>query len=107
MNAMEEFHLTVETLFNGTRVSVTDLHDPFLHHVTTTDLSFWDWLSLLWRGRRIVHTIKIRGDDIAHRQWFRTDPLPGGAIGRTFQTKPPVQDAAARGGSAPPDRAEH
>lgn len=72
MNAMEEKHLTIETLIDGHRIGKEEINDPFLHNRTVIELSFWDRLKLLWAGR-ILFEIKIRGDDEAHRQWFRTD----------------------------------
>lgn len=75
MNAMEEKHLTIETLLDGKRISIEQIHDPFLHNTTTYEPSIWDRLKLLFSGR-IVFEVRIRGDNEAHRQWFRTDKLP-------------------------------
>lgn len=95
MNAMEEMHLTIETKIDGDRIDIHDIHDPFLHNRTTLDLSLWEWFRLLWK-RRIEFSVKVRGDDIAHRQWFRTDPLPRGEHGGPLQAKQTVQDATHR-----------
>lgn len=80
MNAMEETHLTIETLINGKRVGVQDIHDPFLHNKTIYEPSFWDRLKIFFTGR-ILFEVRIRGDLEAQRQWFRTDPLPRGGKG--------------------------
>lgn len=80
MNAMEEMHLTIETLLDGRRIDVQEIHDPFLHNRTYYEPSIWDRLRLLFTGR-ILFEVKIRGDDEAHRQWFRTDKLPRGSDG--------------------------
>jgi hypothetical protein len=76
MNALEEYHLTIETLIDGKRVGMQEIHDPFLHNRTYYEPSIWDRLKLLWTGR-ILFEVKVRGDNEAHRQWFRTDD-PGG-----------------------------
>jgi len=75
MNAMEETHLTIETLLDGKRIRSQAIHDPFLHNKTTVEMSLWDRIKFLFHGS-IMFEIKIRGDDDAHRQWFRTDKLP-------------------------------
>lgn len=75
MNAMEEKHLTIETLIDGKRVGVQEINDPFLHNRTFYEPSIWDRFRLLFTGR-ILFEIKVRGDVEAHRQWFRTDELP-------------------------------
>jgi hypothetical protein len=81
MNALKEMHLTIESKINGKRIGdEQELHDPFFHTRTTYELSIWERLKTLWTGR-IVFEVKVRGDDIAHRQWFRTDPLPRGGDG--------------------------
>lgn len=74
MNAMEEMHLTVETSWHGGKIDERPLHDPFMTHKTTVELSWLDWLKLLFRGRVVEVTVKIRGDDESIRHWFRTDP---------------------------------
>ena len=75
MNAIEEKHLTIETKINGKRVGIQELHDPFLHNRTYYAPSIWDRIKLLWTGM-VLFDVKVRGDDTAHRQWFRTDKLP-------------------------------
>jgi hypothetical protein len=80
MNAMEEQHLTIETLIDGKRVGIQDINDPFLHNRTYYVPSIWDRLRILFTGH-ILFEIKIRGDNAAHRQWFRTDALPKGGEG--------------------------
>ena len=75
MNAMEEKHLTIETLIDGKRVGKEEIHDPFLHNRTIHEMSIWDRIKFLFHGR-IEFEVKVRGDDEAIRQWFRTDALP-------------------------------
>lgn len=91
MNALEDKHLTIETLIDGNRVGVQEINDPFLHNRTTYEPSLWDRLKILWTGR-VLFEIKIRGDDEAHRQWFRTDKLPKGGEGGPQEA---VSNAAA------------
>lgn len=76
MNAMKEKHLTIETRVDGLKINVQEINDPFLHNITTYVPSIWNRLKLIWTGL-IVFQVIIRGDDDAHRQWFRTDKLPG------------------------------
>lgn len=81
MNAMEEKHLEIETLIDGERIGNVEANDPFHCTVVTISMTIWEWLSLLWNGRTVRVCVKVRGDDVAHRQWFRTDPLPRGGHG--------------------------
>ncbi len=76
MNAMEDKHLTIETLIDGKRIDVEEINDPFLHNRTTLELSILDRIKLLWTGR-VLFEVKIRGDLEAQRQWFRTDEILG------------------------------
>ncbi len=92
MNAIEEKHLTIETLINGSRVGVQEINDPFLHNRTSYEPSIWGRLKILWTGR-VFFEVKIRGDDDAHRQWFRTDKLPGWK--HESQEQKTVQNAAS------------
>lgn len=101
MNAMEEYHLTVETLIDGKRVGKQDIQDPFLHNRTIHEPSIWDRLKLLWTGR-ITFEVKVRGDNEALRQWFRTDKIPGESRGS--QTEEALPDAAVNEQPAPPGR---
>jgi hypothetical protein len=81
MNAMEEMHLEIETLIDGERIGNIEVHDPFHTTRVTIDMTWWEWFSMIWHGRKIDVCVKLRGDDVAHRQWFRTDPLPRGGNG--------------------------
>ena len=102
MNAMEEQHLTIETLIDGKRIGTQDIHDPFLHNRTVYEPSIWDRLRLLWSGR-ITFEVKVRGDREAHRQWFRTDKLPRGD--HEQETTQALSDAATGEQPACPDGA--
>ncbi len=75
MDAMEEKHLTIETLLDGQRIGFQEISDPFLHNKTVIEASIWERVKFLWTGRILVE-VKVRGDQDAHRQWFRTDKLP-------------------------------
>lgn len=75
MNAMEEMHLVIQTSIDGKCVNEQKIHDPFLHNRTKYFLSIWDRIKLLWTGK-ILFEVRIRGDEEAHRQWFRTDRIP-------------------------------
>jgi len=94
MNAMEERHLSIETLINGKHVGKQEINDPFLHNRTYYEPSIWERLKILWTGR-VLFEVKIRGDDQALRQWFRTDKLPGGVDGT--QTEKTLHNAASDG----------
>ncbi len=88
MNAMEETHLTIETLIDGKRIGMQDINER---------------VKLLWTGR-ILFEIKVRGDHEAHRQWFRTDKLP--RSGHESEASQTLSNAAAGEQSAPSERAE-
>lgn len=75
MNAMNECHLDIETFVDGESIAKQDINDPFLTNRTVIEMSIWDRLKFLFRGR-IEVTVKIRGDKEAHDQWFRTDLPP-------------------------------
>lgn len=103
MNAMEEKHMTIETLIDGKRIGMQEINDPFLHNRTSYEPSIWDRLKLLWTGR-VLFEIKLRGDHEAHRQWFRTDKLP--RSGHESETTQAISDAAAGEQPDTADRAE-
>lgn len=92
MNAMKETHLTIETLIDGRRVGKQEIHDPFLHNRTYLEASIWDRIKFLWTGK-ILFEVKVRGDDTAHRQWFRTDKLPEREY-EPQKAQAPLQDAS-------------
>lgn len=75
MNAMEEKHLTIETMIDGEVIDKQDINDPFLTNRTVIEMSIWDRLKFLFSGR-IAVVVRVRGDKEAHNQWFRTDPPP-------------------------------
>ena len=107
MNAMKEFHLTIETLIDGERVANQEIHDPFLHTKTVCKPSLWERIKFLWTGQ-VVFEVKIQGDDEVHRQWFRTDKLPRGEHEReTSQAMQAIQNAADGERSSPADGSEH
>lgn len=104
MNAMEEFHLTIETLIDGKRIGMQEIHDPFLHNKTVCKPSLWERIKFLWTGQ-VVFEVRVRGDIEAQRQWFRTDKLPGG--GHERETAQAIPNAADGERSSPADGSEH
>ncbi len=81
MNAMEEIHLSIETRVDDRVIGNVEVHDPFHTTRVNLDMTWWEWFAMIWRGRKVEIVVKLRGDDVAHRQWFRTDPLPRGGHG--------------------------
>lgn len=99
MNAMEEKHLTIETLIDGKRIGIQEINDPFLHNRTYLELSLLDRIKLLWTGK-VFFEVKIRGDIEAHRQWFRTDSLPEIEYEASTQSTTTKQHSDDAGGTA-------
>lgn len=71
MNAMKETHLEIQTSVNGKHAGRQQIHDPFLHNRTYYYPSILERIKLLWTGV-VLFEVRIRGDDDAHKQWFRT-----------------------------------